>query len=185
MGLVLWLVAFLTEQGARRRAPRQKRGAGGGYASCVAASRGGASRRRVDAHSDARRCGAGQRAGVLRRGGPQRRARLPRTRAASRRKTGYPSSGAVNVLAPYVLTALMRKPNRLIYLSSGMHLGGDLSLNDPQYAERRWNGAQAYSDTKLHDVLLAFGVARRCPDVASNVVSPGWVATHMGWLRCA
>ncbi len=87
---------------------------------------------------------------------------------------------AVNVLAPYVLTALMHKPDRLIYLGSGMHLGGDPSLEDLQWAERRWNGSQAYSDTKLHDVLLAFGVARHWPDVASNGVSPGWVATRMG-----
>ena len=89
---------------------------------------------------------------------------------------------AVNVLAPYVLTALMRKPDRLVYLSSGMHLGGDPSLDDPQWAERRWNGSQAYSDTKLHDVLLAFGVARHWPDIPTNVVSPGWVATRMGGL---
>jgi NAD(P)-dependent dehydrogenase (short-subunit alcohol dehydrogenase family) len=87
---------------------------------------------------------------------------------------------AVNVLAPYVLTALMHKPDRLVYLSSGMHLGGDPSLNDPQWTARRWNGSRAYSDTKLHDMLLAFGVARRWPDVSSNAVSPGWVATRMG-----
>ncbi len=82
---------------------------------------------------------------------------------------------AVNVLAPYALTALMHKPDRLIYLTSGMHLGGDPSLNDPQWSGRRWSGSQAYSDTKLHDVLLAFGVARHWPGVPSNVVSPGWV----------
>jgi NAD(P)-dependent dehydrogenase (short-subunit alcohol dehydrogenase family) len=87
---------------------------------------------------------------------------------------------AVNVLAPYVLTALMHKPARLIYLSSGMHTGGDASLDDLQWAGRRWNGSQAYADTKLHDVLLAFGVARRWPDVLSNAVTPGWVPTKMG-----
>jgi NAD(P)-dependent dehydrogenase (short-subunit alcohol dehydrogenase family) len=87
---------------------------------------------------------------------------------------------AVNVLAPYVLTTLMDKPDRLVYLSSGMHLGGDPSLNDPQWTARRWNGSRAYSDTKLHDMLLAFGVARRWPDVSANAVSPGWVATRMG-----
>ncbi len=87
---------------------------------------------------------------------------------------------AVNVLAPYALTALMHRPDRLIYLSSGMHLGGDPSLEDPQWSRRRWNGVQAYSDTKLHDVLLAFGVARHWPGVPSNVVSPGWVPTRMG-----
>ena len=87
---------------------------------------------------------------------------------------------AVNVLAPYMLTALMRKPGRLVYLSSGMHTGGDPDLTDPQWARRRWNGSQAYADTKLHDVLLAFGVARRWPDVPSNALTPGWVPTRMG-----
>ena len=47
-----------------------------------------------------------------------------------------------------------------------MHTGGDPSLDDPQWSGRRWNGSQAYADTKLHDVLLAFGVARRWPDGA-------------------
>jgi NAD(P)-dependent dehydrogenase (short-subunit alcohol dehydrogenase family) len=87
---------------------------------------------------------------------------------------------AVNVLAPYVLTARMHRPDRLVYLSSGMHTGGDPSLDDLQWSHRRWNGSQAYADTKLHDVLLAFGVARRWPDVCSNAVTPGWVPTRMG-----
>jgi NAD(P)-dependent dehydrogenase (short-subunit alcohol dehydrogenase family) len=93
---------------------------------------------------------------------------------------GLSTLWAVNVLAPYVLTALMHKPARLVYLSSGLHLSGDPSLDDPQWSARRWNGSQAYSDTKLHDVLLAFGVARRWPDVLSNAVHPGWVPTRMG-----
>ena len=93
---------------------------------------------------------------------------------------GLSQMWAVNVLAPYVLTALMHRPDRLIYLSSGMHLGGDPSLEDLQWSGRRWNGSQAYSDTKLQDLLLAFGVARRWPDVLSNAVSPGWVPTRMG-----
>lgn len=87
---------------------------------------------------------------------------------------------AVNVLAPYVLTALMERAGRLIYLSSGMHMGGDASLEDLQWEHRRWNGSRAYADTKLHDVLLAFGVARRWPDVLSNALEPGWVPTRMG-----
>ena len=87
---------------------------------------------------------------------------------------------AVNVLAPYVLTALMHKPDRLVYLSSGMHTGGTPALDDLQWSGRRWNGSQAYADTKLHDVLLAFGVARRWPDVLSNALTPGWVPTRMG-----
>jgi NAD(P)-dependent dehydrogenase (short-subunit alcohol dehydrogenase family) len=87
---------------------------------------------------------------------------------------------AVNVLAPYVLTALMERAERLVYLSSGMHTGGDPSLEDLQWDNRRWNGSQAYADTKLHDVLLAFGVARRWPQLLSNALEPGWVPTRMG-----
>lgn len=87
---------------------------------------------------------------------------------------------AINVLAPYLLTALIDRPDRLVYLSSGMHRGGDPSLADPQWRDRRWNGSQAYSDSKLFDVLLAFAVARRWPDVLSNAVEPGWVPTKMG-----
>ena len=87
---------------------------------------------------------------------------------------------AINVLAPYLLTALIDRPDRLVYLRSGMHTGGDPSLRDPQWDQRRWNGAQAYSDSKLDDVLLAFAVARRWPKVRSNAVEPGWVPTRMG-----
>lgn len=87
---------------------------------------------------------------------------------------------AVNVLAPYVLTALMHRPRRLIYLSSGMHRGGTPSLEDPQWTSRRWNGSQAYSDTKFWDVVLAFAIARHWPDVRSNAIEPGWVPTRMG-----
>jgi NAD(P)-dependent dehydrogenase (short-subunit alcohol dehydrogenase family) len=87
---------------------------------------------------------------------------------------------AVNVLAPYLLTALMTRPDRLVYLSSGMHTGADSSLHDLQWRERRWSGVQAYADSKLLDLALAFAVARRWPDVRSNAVTPGWVATKMG-----
>jgi NAD(P)-dependent dehydrogenase (short-subunit alcohol dehydrogenase family) len=87
---------------------------------------------------------------------------------------------AVNALAPYLLTALIERPERLIYLSSGMHEGGDVVLDDLQWVRRRWRGAQAYSDSKLYDVILAFAVARLWPDVRSNAVDPGWVPTRMG-----
>jgi NAD(P)-dependent dehydrogenase (short-subunit alcohol dehydrogenase family) len=87
---------------------------------------------------------------------------------------------AINVLAPYLLTALMERSDRLVYLSSGMHSGGDPSLSDLQWERRRWSGSQAYSDSKLFDVVLAFAVARRRTDVLSNAVTPGWVATKMG-----
>ncbi len=87
---------------------------------------------------------------------------------------------AVNVLAPYLMTALMAPPDRLVYLSSGMHRGGDPDLSDLQWERRPWNGSQAYADSKLFDVVLAFAVARHWPDVLSNALEPGWVPTKMG-----
>lgn len=87
---------------------------------------------------------------------------------------------AVNVLAPYLLTALIERPGRLVYLSSGMHPGGRPDMDDLQWEKRRWNGAQAYAESKFLDVLLTFGIARRWPDVLSNALEPGWVPTRMG-----
>jgi NAD(P)-dependent dehydrogenase (short-subunit alcohol dehydrogenase family) len=93
---------------------------------------------------------------------------------------GLPHVFAVNTLAPYILTALIEKPKRLVYLSSGLHQSGDASLKDLAWEDRPWRGQQAYSDTKLHDVLLAFAIARRWPGVLSNALEPGWVPTKMG-----
>jgi NAD(P)-dependent dehydrogenase (short-subunit alcohol dehydrogenase family) len=93
---------------------------------------------------------------------------------------GLPQVFAVNTLAPYILTALIHKPKRLVYLSSGLHQSGDVSLKDLTWERRPWKGQQAYSDTKLHDVLLAFAVARRWKDTFSNALEPGWVPTKMG-----
>jgi NAD(P)-dependent dehydrogenase (short-subunit alcohol dehydrogenase family) len=87
---------------------------------------------------------------------------------------------AINMLAPYLLTALITRPDRLVYLSSGMHTGGTTDLDDPQWTKRHWNGSQAYSDSKFYDVVLAFAVARRWPNVLSNALEPGWVRTKMG-----
>ncbi|MGA2348017.1 MAG: SDR family NAD(P)-dependent oxidoreductase, partial [Candidatus Sulfotelmatobacter sp.] len=69
---------------------------------------------------------------------------------------GLPHVFAVNTLAPYILTALIERPKRLVYLSSGLHRNGDASLEDLTWEHRAWQGQQAYSDTKLYDVLLAF-----------------------------
>jgi NAD(P)-dependent dehydrogenase (short-subunit alcohol dehydrogenase family) len=86
----------------------------------------------------------------------------------------------VNVLAPYLLTALLPRPSRLVYLTSGLEADGVARLDDLQWQDRPWDGMQAYSDSKLYDVMLAFAVARRWPGVLSNAVDPGWIRTRMG-----
>ena len=82
---------------------------------------------------------------------------------------------AVNTLAPYVLTCLIERPKRLIYIGSGMHLQGDATLKNLSI-ER---GA-SYSDSKLHLLMLSMAVARKWPEVCANTVDPGWVPTKMG-----
>jgi NAD(P)-dependent dehydrogenase (short-subunit alcohol dehydrogenase family) len=91
-------------------------------------------------------------------------------------KDGLPMLFAVNTLAPYILTCLIEIPDRVVYMSSDMHTGGDPTLSD--LTNGRYNST--YSDTKLHDLLLAKAVARKWQDVYANAVHPGWVPTKMG-----
>jgi len=79
----------------------------------------------------------------------------------------------VNVLAPYLLTSLMKKPKRLIYLGSGMHLQGNANL-------KNFPDQISYSDSKLFVLALSMAVARTWKEVFSNTVNPGWVPTKMG-----
>ena len=39
---------------------------------------------------------------------------------------------------------------------------------------------QAYSDSKLHDAMLAFELAARHPNSSVNTVDPGWIKTRLG-----
>jgi NAD(P)-dependent dehydrogenase (short-subunit alcohol dehydrogenase family) len=89
----------------------------------------------------------------------------------------------VNVLAPYTLTAALARPQRLVFLTSGLQSQGDVHLDDLQFERRRWDGMQAYADSKLLDVVLTFALARRWTGVACNAVDPGWIQTRMGGER--
>jgi NAD(P)-dependent dehydrogenase (short-subunit alcohol dehydrogenase family) len=93
---------------------------------------------------------------------------------------GHAGTLAVNTLAPYLLTALIERPRRLVYLSSGLHRGGEGSLRDLDWTTRPWDAARAYAESKLHLVALAFALARHWPEVLANAVDPGWVRTRMG-----
>ena len=93
---------------------------------------------------------------------------------------GHAGILAVNTLSAFILTALIARPARLIYLSSGLHRGGEGSLADIDWVTRPWNAARAYAESKLQVAALAAGLARRWPDTITSAVDPGWVRTRMG-----
>jgi NAD(P)-dependent dehydrogenase (short-subunit alcohol dehydrogenase family) len=82
----------------------------------------------------------------------------------------------VNVIAPYLLTCLISKPNRLVFVSSDMHLGGHVKLSNIKSN----SNSITYSDSKLQVLLLCKAFARHRPDLFANAVHPGWVPTRMG-----
>jgi NAD(P)-dependent dehydrogenase (short-subunit alcohol dehydrogenase family) len=84
----------------------------------------------------------------------------------------------VNVVAPYLLTALIRRPARLVYVSSNMHRSGRATLEGMDWTGGRTTGS--YSDSKLFLTAMTMAIARRWADVLSNAVNPGWVPTKMG-----
>ncbi len=93
---------------------------------------------------------------------------------------GHAKTLAVNTLAPYMLTALIERPDRLIYLTSGLHYTAAGSLRDVDWTARPWDAGQAYAESKLYVTALALALARAWPGVLSNAVDPGWVPTRMG-----
>jgi NAD(P)-dependent dehydrogenase (short-subunit alcohol dehydrogenase family) len=95
-------------------------------------------------------------------------------------RDGVERTFQVNVLAPYVLTALIAMPSRLIYVASGMASEGEIALEDLQRLRRRWSSTAAYSDSKMCILGLALGIARRYPDTVTTAICPGWVRTRMG-----
>jgi NAD(P)-dependent dehydrogenase (short-subunit alcohol dehydrogenase family) len=86
----------------------------------------------------------------------------------------------VNVVAPYLLTALIDRPHRAVYLSSSEHRGGRAGLTGIDWSGRTTG---SYPDSKLFVTTLAAAVARLWPDAFSNAVDPGWVPTRMGGPR--
>jgi NAD(P)-dependent dehydrogenase (short-subunit alcohol dehydrogenase family) len=100
------------------------------------------------------------------------------------RKTsdGIPALAAVNTVAPYILAALVSRPKRLAFVSSEMQHSAPSAISDPMWVAREsaWDDTKAYCESKYHNTLLAKAFARRFPEVKSNAMDPGWVATKMG-----
>ena len=109
---------------------------------------------------------------------PQRRRRLSRRATRDKRRlAACLRHQHARALCPHRAD---RKAKRLVYLSSGMHERANANLDDILWRKRQWDGSSAYAESKLHDTLLAFAVARLWPNVLSNAVTPGWVANQNG-----
>jgi NAD(P)-dependent dehydrogenase (short-subunit alcohol dehydrogenase family) len=88
----------------------------------------------------------------------------------------------VNIVAPYLLTALIDRPQRLVYLSSSEHRGGRAKLTEVDWTGRTAGPLPGQQALRHH--------ARRCrrPSVARRPQQrgrPGLGAHTHGWPRRA
>jgi NAD(P)-dependent dehydrogenase (short-subunit alcohol dehydrogenase family) len=105
---------------------------------------------------------------------------------ATRRLTadGLERTFAVNHLAPFLLTALLldrltaSAPARIVTVSSGAHANGKLNLGDLQ-GQHGYSGQQAYSQSKLANILFSYELARRLggTGVTATALHPGVART--------
>lgn len=80
----------------------------------------------------------------------------------------------INVLAPFILTASVKKPAKLIYIGSNMHPQGIVDIENLSIE----NGVD-YSTSKLYLSIFTQALAKKWKDVNIYTVDPGWVKTKM------
>ena len=103
---------------------------------------------------------------------------------ASRRVTsdGYEQTFALNHLAPFLLTSLLRDRlagGRVVTTASDAHESGRLDLDDPQ-SEKSYTAMRVYGTSKLCNILFTRELARRAPELHANCFHPGVVRTGFG-----
>jgi retinol dehydrogenase 14 len=97
---------------------------------------------------------------------------------------GLERTFAVNHLAPFLLTGLLldrltaSAPARIVTVSSGAHATGKINFGDLQ-GEHRYSGPQAYSQSKLANILFSYELARRLEGtgVTATALHPGVART--------
>jgi|WetSurMetagenome_2_1015567.scaffolds.fasta_scaffold18352_3 NAD(P)-dependent dehydrogenase (short-subunit alcohol dehydrogenase family) len=109
-----------------------------------------------------------------------------------RTKDGFEIQLGTNHLGHYLLTELLLPalakgaPSRIVNLSSCYHdvaMGrrGAIDLEDLHFERRKYDGWEAYAQSKLANVLHARQLARRLAGTGITAVSvhPGWVRTRL------
>jgi len=97
---------------------------------------------------------------------------------------GFETTFAVNHLAPFLLTELLRErliassPARVVTVASDAHSGGKIDFDDLS-GERRFSGWAAYSQSKLANILFTSELAKRLEGtgVTATCLHPGVVRT--------
>lgn len=101
---------------------------------------------------------------------------------------GIEMTFALNHLGYFLLTNLLlgtlqaSTPARIINISSVGHKRGRMNFEDLQ-SRQRYNGMQAYRQSKLANVLFTYELARRLQGtgVTVNAVGPSYVATNFAF----
>lgn len=107
-------------------------------------------------------------------------------------KDGFETQIGINHLGHFLLTDLLvpalerGAPSRVVNVSSCYHdkaVGreGKIVIDDLHFEERKYDGWEAYAQSKLANVLHARGLAKRLTDKGITAVSvhPGWVRTDL------
>ena len=105
---------------------------------------------------------------------------------------GFEMQLGVNYLGHFLLTELLLErlqasaPSRVVCVSSVLHVGtakqnGEIDLDDLDFSRRGYDKEQAYTQSKLANVLHALALAKRLQGsgVTAYSVHPGWVRSKL------
>jgi NAD(P)-dependent dehydrogenase (short-subunit alcohol dehydrogenase family) len=111
---------------------------------------------------------------------------------AGKTRDGFEAQFGTNHLGHYLLTELLlpalktAAPSRVVILSSCYHdvaqgRQGRIDFDDLHFERRKYDGWEAYAQSKLANVLHARQLARRLAGTGITVASvhPGWVRTNL------